>query len=65
MAIGAQLGHETGPLADYSVWACACTKTVDIYNRYVGIPMDPKFTDQDVADIIAAARKVYLAMTEA
>ncbi|HVN82526.1 MAG TPA: DegT/DnrJ/EryC1/StrS family aminotransferase [Terriglobia bacterium] len=37
----------------------ACVKTVDVYNRYVGIPMDPKFTDQDVADIIAAVRKVY------
>ena len=36
-----------------------CPRTLDIYNRYVGIPMDPKFTDQDVADIIAAVRKVY------
>ena len=39
--------------------AKACPKTIDIWNRYVGIPMDPKFTDQDVADIIAAVRKVY------
>jgi 8-amino-3,8-dideoxy-alpha-D-manno-octulosonate transaminase len=39
--------------------ASVCAKTIDIYNRYVGIPMDPKFTDQDVADIIAAVRKVY------
>jgi 8-amino-3,8-dideoxy-alpha-D-manno-octulosonate transaminase len=39
--------------------ASACPKTIDIWNRYVGIPMDPKFTDQDVADIIAAVRKVY------
>jgi 8-amino-3,8-dideoxy-alpha-D-manno-octulosonate transaminase len=38
--------------------AC-CPRTIDIYNRYAGIPMDPKFTDQDVKDVIAAARKVY------
>jgi hypothetical protein len=25
----------------------------------VGLPMDPKYTDQDVSDIIAAVRKVY------
>ena len=39
--------------------ASACPKTIDIWNRYVGIPMDPKFSDQDVADIIAGVRKVY------
>jgi 8-amino-3,8-dideoxy-alpha-D-manno-octulosonate transaminase len=39
--------------------ASACPKTIDIWNRYVGIPMDPKFSDQDVADIIAAVHKVY------
>ena len=38
--------------------AC-CPRTIDIYNRYVGIPMDPKFTDSEVADIVAAVRKVY------
>ena len=32
------------------------------WNRYVGIPMDPKYSDQDVADIIAALRKVYPAV---
>jgi hypothetical protein len=26
--------------------------------------MDPKFTDQEVADIVAAVRKVYAAMTK-
>ena len=38
--------------------AC-CPRTVDIWNRYVGVPMDPKYSDQDVADIIQAVRKVY------
>lgn len=42
--------------------AAACPKTIDVYNRYAGIPMDPKFTDQDVADIIAAVRKAYPAV---
>ena len=45
--------------------ASACPKTSDIWNRYVGIPMDPKFSDQDVADIIAAVRKVYPAVVKA
>jgi 8-amino-3,8-dideoxy-alpha-D-manno-octulosonate transaminase len=39
--------------------ASACPRMIDIWNRYVGIPMDPKFTDQEVTDIIAAVRKVY------
>jgi len=39
--------------------AAACPRTIDVWNRYVGIPMDPKFSDQDLADIIAAVRKVY------
>ncbi len=45
--------------------AAACPQTIDIWNRYVGIPMDPKFSDQDVADIIAAVRKVYPAVVKA
>lgn len=39
--------------------AASCPRTIEIFNRYVGIPIDPKFTDQDVADVIAAVRKVY------
>jgi len=37
-----------------------CPKTIDIWNRYVEIYMDPKYSDQDVTDIIAAVRKFYL-----
>ncbi len=39
--------------------AASCPQTIGVWNRYVGVPMDPKFSDQDVADIIAALRKVY------
>jgi dTDP-4-amino-4,6-dideoxygalactose transaminase len=42
-----------------------CPRTADIRNRFVGIPTDPKYTDQDVADVIAAVRKVYLAIVKA
>jgi 8-amino-3,8-dideoxy-alpha-D-manno-octulosonate transaminase len=42
--------------------AASCPQTIDVWNRYVGVPMDPKFSDQDVADIIAAVRKVYPAV---
>lgn len=39
-----------------------CPKTIDIWNRYLGVPMDPKYSDQDVADITAAMCKVYPAI---
>jgi len=42
--------------------AACCPRTLDIWNRYVEVYMDPKFTDQDVADITAAVRKVYMAV---
>lgn len=42
--------------------ASCCPRTVDIWERYVGVPMDPKYTEQDVSDIIAAIRKVYPAV---
>jgi 8-amino-3,8-dideoxy-alpha-D-manno-octulosonate transaminase len=37
-----------------------CPKTLEIWDRYVEIYMDPKYSDQDVNDIVAAVRKVYL-----
>jgi len=36
-----------------------CPRTREIRHRYVGLPIDPKYSDQDVADVIAAVRKVY------
>jgi 8-amino-3,8-dideoxy-alpha-D-manno-octulosonate transaminase len=42
-----------------------CPQTRAIYDRYVGVPMDPQYSDQDVADIIAAVRKVYPVVTAA
>ena len=39
--------------------AQCCPKTIDMWNRYVEIYMDPKYSDQDVSDITAAVRKVY------
>lgn len=42
--------------------AACCPHTTDIWNRYAGIPMDPKYTHQDVAEIIAAVRKVHPAV---
>jgi 8-amino-3,8-dideoxy-alpha-D-manno-octulosonate transaminase len=37
----------------------ACPKTIDILERFAGPGLDPKYTKQDVADIVAAIRKVY------
>ena len=42
--------------------AACCSRTIDIWNRYAGVPIDPKYSDQDVADIVAAIRKVYPAV---
>ena len=39
-----------------------CPRTIDIINRYGGVTIGPKYTEQDVNDVIAAIRKVYLAM---
>jgi dTDP-4-amino-4,6-dideoxygalactose transaminase len=39
-----------------------CPRTIDILGRHGGVIMDPNFTDDDVADIVQAIRKVYLAM---
>jgi hypothetical protein len=36
----------------------------EIQNRYVGLPPDPKYSDEDVADIMAAGRKVYPAVVQ-
>jgi hypothetical protein len=36
-----------------------CPRSLDILNRFAGIPLDPKFTEQDTADIVAAIRKVH------
>jgi hypothetical protein len=41
------------------VGAECCPRTIDMWNRYVGVPMDPKYSDQDVADIVTAILKVY------
>jgi 8-amino-3,8-dideoxy-alpha-D-manno-octulosonate transaminase len=39
-----------------------CPRTIDIINRYGGVTIGPMYTEQDVNDVIAAIRKVYLAM---
>ncbi|PYV43800.1 MAG: glutamine--scyllo-inositol aminotransferase [Acidobacteria bacterium] len=36
-----------------------CPRTIDILNRFAGVPMDPKFTVNDTDDVVAAIRKVY------
>lgn len=39
-----------------------CPRTIDILNRFAGVSMDPKFTEQDTRDAVAAIRKVYTAI---
>ena len=40
----------------------SCPRTIEIREKYVGLPIDPKFLDQDVQDVITAVRKVHSAM---
>lgn len=39
--------------------AACCPRTIDILNRFAGVNVGPKYTRQDVNDIVAAIRKVY------
>ncbi|MDX1980243.1 MAG: DegT/DnrJ/EryC1/StrS family aminotransferase [Bryobacteraceae bacterium] len=39
-----------------------CPRTIDILQRFGGVPLDPKFTRKDTDDIVAAIRKVYPAV---
>jgi 8-amino-3,8-dideoxy-alpha-D-manno-octulosonate transaminase len=45
--------------------AQSCPRTIDILGRHGGVIMDPNFADDDIRDIIAAVRKVYMAMRTA
>ena len=40
-----------------------CPKTIDILSRFAGPLMDPKFTREDLEEIIAATRKAYTAVS--
>jgi 8-amino-3,8-dideoxy-alpha-D-manno-octulosonate transaminase len=42
-----------------------CPRTIDILERTGGVIMDPSYDDQDIRDIIAAIRKVYLGIGRA
>jgi 8-amino-3,8-dideoxy-alpha-D-manno-octulosonate transaminase len=37
----------------------ASPKTIAILERFGGVPLDPKYTEKDTRDIVAAIRKVY------
>ena len=39
--------------------AGCCPRTIDILERFAGVPLDPKYTRADTEDIVAAIRKVY------
>jgi hypothetical protein len=36
-----------------------------VLGRFAGVSMDPKFTNRDIDDVIAAIRKVYPAIIKA
>ena len=42
--------------------AGCCPRTIDILSRHGGVTIGPKYTEQDVADVVKAIRKVYRAM---
>lgn len=39
--------------------AASCPRTIDILSRFAGVPVGPKYTGQDINDIVAAVRKAY------
>jgi dTDP-4-amino-4,6-dideoxygalactose transaminase len=46
-----------GPSIRYGSDCCA--RTVAVHRRFAGVALDPKYTRRDVADIVAAIRKVH------
>jgi len=46
-----------GPQIRYG--AASCPRTIDILGRFGGVLLDPKFSEADTRDIVAAIRKVY------
>lgn len=46
-----------GPEIRYG--ASSCPRTLDVLNRFGGVLLDPKFSEADTRDIVAAIRKVY------
>ena len=42
-----------------------CPRTIDILSRFAGVMMNPKYTERDTEDAIAAVRKVYPAIVRA
>jgi hypothetical protein len=52
-----------GPSIRYGIDCCA--RTVAVHRRFAGVALDPKYTHHDVADIVAAIRKVYPAAVRA
>jgi dTDP-4-amino-4,6-dideoxygalactose transaminase len=42
-----------------------CARTIDILGRFAGVMMNPKYTERDADDAIAAMRKVYPAIVRA
>jgi 8-amino-3,8-dideoxy-alpha-D-manno-octulosonate transaminase len=45
-----------------SYGAACCPRTIAILDRFAGVALHPKFSRTDTDDIVAAIRKVYLAM---
>lgn len=46
-----------GPQIRYG--ARSCPRTIDVLNRFGGVLLDPKFSESDTRDIVAAIWKVY------
>ena len=42
--------------------AASCPRTIDIIGRFGGVAVGPRYSDDDVKDVIRAIRKVYLGM---
>lgn len=45
--------------------AASCPRTIDILSRFGGVMVGPKYTRQDLADIVAAVKKAYPAALRA
>jgi hypothetical protein len=50
---------QLGARPSHSLWAACCPRTLELLDRQAAIALDPKYSRQDVDDLVAGIRKAY------
>jgi chemotaxis protein histidine kinase CheA len=57
-----QFTHQIETVYDLEHWGLPFSRTAEIYDRAATLTIGPKYTDQDLDDIVAAITKVHKAL---